>query len=78
MAANRSQKSYSEASSLASFNMKTTDILRLSIALNWSVFHYEIKKDISKACKIGKDAAESAIADFGKISLPLNAGRPTG
>jgi len=35
--------------------------VRLGLALNFSVFYYEIMGDAKKACTIAKDALESAI-----------------
>jgi 14-3-3 protein epsilon len=38
-------KSYKEASDLANTELKTTHPIRLGLALNYSVFHYEVLND---------------------------------
>jgi 14-3-3 protein epsilon len=35
--------------------MKTTDPIRLGLALNFSVFYYEILEDQAKACQLAKE-----------------------
>ena len=52
---------------IASFHLKTTDVFRLSIALNFSVFLQEIKKDLSTACKVAKKASDEAVADLEQL-----------
>jgi 14-3-3 protein epsilon len=37
------------------------------LALNYSVFHYEVKNDPSKACQLAKKAFDDAIADIDQI-----------
>lgn len=44
--------------------MASTDPLRLGLALNYSVFYYEIVKSGEEACKIAKYAFDSAIVDM--------------
>ena len=51
--------------------MKPTDPIRLGLALNVSVFYYEIVGDHSKACTIAKSAFDQAIAELD--SLPEDA-----
>jgi hypothetical protein len=48
-------------------NLKTTHPIRLGLALNYSVFHYEVKNDPSKACQLAKQAFDDAIADIDQI-----------
>jgi 14-3-3 protein epsilon len=40
----------------ASTELETTDPIRLGLALNYSVFHYEILNNPRKACEIAKKA----------------------
>ena len=39
---------------LATKNLAPTHPIRLGLALNYSVFHYEIKNDPEKACTLAK------------------------
>ena len=48
-----SEKSYKEANDLAQ-NLPWTNSIRLGLSLNYSVFYYEIKKNVNQAIKIGK------------------------
>ena len=41
---------YTQALELAEVSLSTTDPIRLGLALNFSVFHYEIKNDPRQAC----------------------------
>ena len=41
--------------------------MRLGLALNFSVFYYEIKQNASQACKMARDAFDEAIADLDDI-----------
>jgi len=60
-------KAYSEANEIAKEKMDTTDPIRLGLALNFSVFYYEIKNDPKEACKLAKTAFDDAIADIEHI-----------
>lgn len=60
-------EAYSNAQSIALSNLETTDPVRLGLALNFSVFHYEIKNDPKQACQIAKTAFDDAIADIENI-----------
>ena len=44
--------------------MKTTHPIRLGLALNYSVFYYEILNSPDHACNLAKKAFDSAIADL--------------
>lgn len=46
----------------AALNLESTHPIKLGLALNFSVFHYEIGVDQSAACKLAKDAFDKAIA----------------
>ncbi len=52
---------------LAESQLQTTDPIRLGLALNFSVFYYEIKNDPKKACELAKTAFDDAIADIENI-----------
>jgi len=47
--------------------LSSTHPLRLGLALNYSVFFYEIKQNANKACKMARDAFDDAIADLDDI-----------
>jgi len=60
-AAQKSLKAYEVASEIAQNELTPTHSLRIGLALNFSVFHYEILQNPEKACKIAKDAFDQAI-----------------
>lgn len=64
---NKANEAYNQAMSVATSEMETTDPVRLGLALNYSVFHYEIKNDPNEACKMAKTAFDEAIADIENI-----------
>jgi len=57
------QDSYRHASDAAE-NLKTTHPIRLGLALNYSVFYYEILNSPDLACKLAKTAFDNAISDL--------------
>jgi 14-3-3 protein epsilon len=57
---------YSAATEQAS-TLKTTNPIRLGLALNSSVFYYEVMNDPAKACSVAKQAFDDAIADIEHI-----------
>ena len=60
-------ESYTAASDIANTELKTTHPIRLGLALNFSVFHYETLNDPAKACNLAKTAFDDAIADIEHI-----------
>jgi 14-3-3 protein epsilon len=58
---------YKEASEIASKDLKTTHPIRLGLALNFSVFYYEVMNEPSKACSMAKEAFDDAIAEIEHI-----------
>jgi len=54
---------YKEASEEASA-LAPTHPIRLGLALNFSVFQYEVQAETSKACELAKEAFDSAIAEL--------------
>eukprot|EP00916_Digyalum_oweni_P019156 GHVL01031910.1.p1 GENE.GHVL01031910.1~~GHVL01031910.1.p1 ORF type:complete len:252 (+),score=37.96 GHVL01031910.1:139-894(+) len=62
-ASKEAHDTYNEASTLAS-QLPTTHPIRLGLALNYSVFHYEILSNADEACRIAKHAFEEAIGDL--------------
>lgn len=67
-AANESLKSYSTAAEAANSELAPTHPIRLGLALNFSVFYYEILNSPEKACKLAKDAFDQAIAKIDVLS----------
>lgn len=63
-----SAKSYAEALEIAKENMPTTHPIRLGLALNFSVFHYEIQNAPDKACQLAKTAFDDAIAELDNLN----------
>ena len=57
------QDSYKKASEQAE-KLKTTHPIRLGLALNYSVFYYEILNSPDLACKLAKNAFDNAISDL--------------
>ena len=56
-------EAYNAAKEKAS-KLATTHPIRLGLALNFSVFYYEILDSPDKACKLAKEAFDEAVADL--------------
>ncbi|KAK5855028.1 hypothetical protein PBY51_005168 [Eleginops maclovinus] len=56
-----SQGAYQEAFDISVEHMQATHPIRLGLALNFSVFFYEIVNSPEKACKLAKDAFDQAL-----------------
>ena len=65
--AKSAQENYEQASLLATSELKTTHPIRLGLALNYSVFYYEVLNDPNSACQMAKKAFDDAIADIEQI-----------
>ena len=61
-------ESYNEASKTANADLPPTHPIRLGLALNYSVFHYEIRNEPDKACSLAKSAFDDAIAELDTLS----------
>eukprot|EP01067_Filipodium_phascolosomae_P008670 Filipodium_phascolosomae@DN745_c0_g1_i1.p1 len=66
-AADKAQEAYSAATDLATTNMVPTHPIRLGLALNYSVFYYEILNNPDEACKIARQAFEDAISELDNV-----------
>eukprot|EP00058_Branchiostoma_floridae_P002723 XP_002588211.1 hypothetical protein BRAFLDRAFT_113826 [Branchiostoma floridae] len=55
------EESYEKAHEVAADAMPATHPIRLGVALNYSVFHYEITQNIKKARQLAKKAFDDAI-----------------
>jgi len=64
----KSSKAYQEALDIAKNKMSTTHPIRLGLALNFSVFYYEILNKPDKACHLAKQAFDEAIAELDTLN----------
>ena len=46
---------------IAEKSLNPCNSIRLGLALNFSVFHYEVMSDVKKACEFGEKALQDAI-----------------
>ncbi|SCZ90556.1 BZ3500_MvSof-1268-A1-R1_Chr1-3g02063 [Microbotryum saponariae] len=60
--------SYKAASEIASAELAPTHPIRLGLALNFSVFYYEILNSPERACQLAKLAFDDAIAELDTLS----------
>ncbi|KAI0981481.1 hypothetical protein GJ496_000943 [Pomphorhynchus laevis] len=63
-----SRKAYEDALDIAKKNMEPTHPIRLGLALNCSVFFYEIVNDPNEACIQAKKAFDDAIAELDTLN----------
>ncbi|KAF7816970.1 14-3-3-like protein [Senna tora] len=67
-AADESLKAYEAASSIAASDLPPTHPIRLGLALNFSVFYYEILNSPERACHLAKQAFDEAIAELDNLN----------
>ncbi|XP_052185879.1 14-3-3-like protein GF14 iota [Diospyros lotus] len=67
-AADQSLKGYEAASATANTDLPSTHPIRLGLALNFSVFYYEIMNSPERACHLAKQAFDEAIAELDTLS----------
>jgi 14-3-3 protein epsilon len=65
--ADKSLEAYQSATEIAATELAPTHPIRLGLALNFSVFYYEILNSPDKACQMAKTSFDEAIA--GKLSI---------
>ncbi|KAM4633862.1 tyrosine 3-monooxygenase/tryptophan 5-monooxygenase activation protein, theta polypeptide a [Polymixia lowei] len=63
-----SQQAYQDALDIGKKEMQPTHPIRLGLALNFSVFYYEILNSPDKACNLAKQAFDDAIAELDTLS----------
>uniref|UniRef100_A0A8V1AE41 Tyrosine 3-monooxygenase/tryptophan 5-monooxygenase activation protein gamma n=1 Tax=Gallus gallus TaxID=9031 RepID=A0A8V1AE41_CHICK len=63
-----SEKAYSEAHEISKEHMQPTHPIRLGLALNYSVFYYEIQNAPEQACHLAKTAFDDAIAELDTLN----------
>jgi len=66
-AANNAKMAYDDAMAAAG-ELAVTHPIRLGLALNFSVFHYEVLNNPDEACKMARTAFEDAIAELDNVS----------
>ncbi|XP_061362040.1 14-3-3-like protein C [Gastrolobium bilobum] len=67
-AADQSLKAYEAASTAAEADLPPTHPIRLGLALNFSVFYYEILNSPERACHLAKQAFDVAISELDTLS----------
>ncbi|GLU22863.1 hypothetical protein SLE2022_389060 [Rubroshorea leprosula] len=67
-AADQSMKAYETASTTAEAELPPTHPIRLGLALNFSVFYYEILNSPERACHLAKQAFDEAISELDTLS----------
>ncbi|RRT74298.1 hypothetical protein B296_00024211 [Ensete ventricosum] len=64
----QSLKAYQAATSTAEADLAPTHPIRLGLALNFSVFYYEIMNSPERACHLAKEAFDEAISELDTLS----------
>merc|ERR1712045_280528 len=59
---------YAEATAVAEKDLLVTHPIRLGLALNYSVFMYEVLNQPDEACKMARTAFEDAIAELDNVA----------
>ncbi len=67
-AANMSLEAYRTATDIATTDLTPTHPIRLGLALNFSVFYYEIINSPKNACELAKQAFDDAIAELDTLN----------
>merc|ERR1719188_1219982 len=67
-AAKSATEAYAEASSVAEKDLPVTHPIRLGLALNYSVFMYEVLQKPDEACNMARKAFEDAIAELDNVA----------
>jgi len=66
--AKRAQEAYESATQIATSELNSTHPIRLGLALNFSVFYYEIMNNPEQACKMAQQAFDEAISELDNVS----------
>merc|ERR1739841_145422 len=67
-AAENARLAYEEASTVATKDLAVTHPIRLGLALNYSVFQYEVLSKPEEACEMARTAFEDAIAELDNVA----------
>jgi len=63
----KANEAYKHAYEISKNHLERTNPIRLGLALNFSVFHYEIRQERTEACNMAKEAFDTAIAELDKL-----------
>lgn len=66
--ADQSMKAYESATTAAEAELPPTHPIRLGLALNFSVFYYEILNSPERACHLAKQAFDEAISELDSLN----------
>jgi 14-3-3 protein epsilon len=58
---NDALSAYQEAQIISEKSLNACNSIRLGLALNFSVFHYEVMQNVTKACELGDKALQDAL-----------------
>merc|ERR1712226_570409 len=67
-AAESARQAYADAAAVAEKDLAVTHPIRLGLALNYSVFMYEVLSNPDEACKMARTAFEDAIAELDNVA----------
>merc|ERR1711967_99200 len=67
-AAENARQAYQAAQEVAEKDLAVTHPIRLGLALNYSVFQYEVLSNPDEACKMARTAFEDAIAELDNVA----------
>merc|ERR1711957_58002 len=67
-AAEKARQAYEDAYKVAEKDLAVTHPIRLGLALNYSVFQYEVLSNPDDACKMARTAFEDAIAELDNVA----------
>merc|ERR1712122_143717 len=67
-AAESARQAYQDAKNVADKDLAVSHPIRLGLALNYSVFLYEVLQNPDDACKMARQAFEDAIAELDNVS----------
>jgi len=67
-AAEKARRAYADATDVAEKDLAVTHPIRLGLALNYSVFQYEVLSCPDDACKMARTAFEDAIAELDNVA----------
>merc|ERR1712058_106649 len=67
-AAENARAAYEDAHKVAEKDLAVTHPIRLGLALNYSVFQYEVLSNPDEACKMARTAFEDAIAELDNVA----------
>merc|ERR1712119_149094 len=67
-AAESARQAYQDAQNVAEKDLAVTHPIRLGLALNFSVFQYEVLQQPEEACKMARTAFEDAIAELDNVA----------